>query len=42
MLLNIAKMRPAQYEAGLENVFQSATSKTEGLKNIVDEWDRLA
>ena len=34
-------MKPAQHVAGLENVLQSATSKMEGLKNIVDEWVRL-
>ena len=35
-------MNPAQHVAGLENVFQSATSEMEGFKNIVDEWGRLA
>ena len=35
-------MKPAQHVAGLENAFQSATSKMEGLKILVDEWGRLA
>ena len=35
-------MKPAKNVAGLEKVFQSATNKMEGLKNIVDEWGRLA